>query len=380
MSPAHNGGSPMRICLLNPCYWPEVQRGSERVIREVANHLIEGGHSVRLLAGHPGPPSRVVEEGLVVWRLPRVLDGYLARRGVQEYLTHLPWSYLALRTGADDLAHASYPTDACAALRAREVTGSPVVFSYNGLPNRPTFAARRGRFRLLTRAIYEADELVVPSRAAADEMERWFGRRARVIHPGVDLDLFSPGDGRAEQPTIVCAAPWEDPRKRVPLLVEAFKRVRRSRPDAKLLLVRPHDPGAARDLEREEGVELVDWVTESAGMATLYRRAWVSALASYNEAFGLVLCEALACGTPVVAEDAWGPREIVTSPDMGRLFDGDRPEDISASLLEALELSEASGTADACRHAASQFSTTRCGAEHEQLFRELTESGHRLRR
>lgn len=372
MSPAHNGDSPMRICLLNPCYWPEVQRGSERVIREVANHLIEGGHSVRLLAGHPGPPTRRVEEGLVVWRLPRVLDGYLTGRRVQEYLTHLPWSYLALRAGSDDLAHASYPTDACAALRWREASGRPVVFSYNGLPSRPNFAARRGRFRLLTRAIYEADELVVPSRAAADEMERWFGRRPRVIHPGVDLTRFAPANGRAERPTIVCAAPWEDARKRVPLLVEAFKHVRRARADASLVLVRPRDPGIARRLAQEEGVELVDWVPDSAAMADLYRRAWVSALTSYNEAFGLVLCEALACGTPVVAEDAWGPREIITSPDVGRLFGGHEPEDIATSLLEALELSEASGTANACRRAALQFSTARCGAEHEQLFRELT--------
>jgi len=29
------GRAPMRIGLLNPCYWPEVQRGSERVIHEL---------------------------------------------------------------------------------------------------------------------------------------------------------------------------------------------------------------------------------------------------------------------------------------------------------------------------------------------------------
>lgn len=365
----------LRVCALNPCYWPEVQRGSERIVREVAHHLIARGHSARLVAGHPGPPTRKVEDGLVVWRMPRLLDRYLAGRQVQEYITHLPWTYLALRAGSDDLAWASFPTDACAALRWREVSGKPVVFSYNGLPNREVFAARRGRLKVLTRAIYGADELVVLSQTAAAAMERWFGRRPRVIYPGVDVDSFKLGDGRAEAPTIVCAAPWEDGRKRVPLLVEAFKRVRRERRDATLCLVKPHDPAVRRDLERQGGVELVDWHPDTERMARLYRRGWVSALTSYNEAFGLVLCEAMACGTPVVAENLGGPREIVTDPAVGRLFDGDEPDAVARALLEALELAKAPGTPEACRNAAARFSSQRCGAEHESLFLELTGAG-----
>lgn len=370
-----DASDPMRVCLLNPCYWPEVQRGSERVIRELATYLLGRGHRVRLLTGHPGPPSRSVEEGLAVWRLPRILDGYLARRQVQEYVTHLPWSYLALRAGTDDVAYAAFPTDACAALRWRERSRKPVVFSYNGLPSRPVFASRRGRFRVLTEAIYGADELVVPSQASADEMERWFGRRPLVIHPGVDLDRFRPGPGRDETPTIACLAPWEDTRKRVPLVVEAFAEVRRRRPEARLLLLRPEDPRAARELASADGIELVDWSPDPASVARLYRRAWVSVLASYNEAFGLVLLEALACGTPVVAENAWGPKEIVTSPEVGRLFDGDRPAAVAEAILDALELQ---GNGASCREAAARFNTTRCGAEHERLFRKLVRNAARL--
>ena len=71
----------------------------------------------------------------------------------------------------------------------------------------------------------------------------------RVIPPGVDLDAFTPDpDARASDPTIICAADLGEPRKRVGLLVEAFARVRRERPD------RAADPQpAARGRRRPPG-------------------------------------------------------------------------------------------------------------------------------
>src|SRR2546426_7045888 len=52
----------LRVALLNPCYWPEVRRGSERVVRELADGLIAHGHKPRLITSHPGLPSRTLED------------------------------------------------------------------------------------------------------------------------------------------------------------------------------------------------------------------------------------------------------------------------------------------------------------------------------
>jgi glycosyltransferase involved in cell wall biosynthesis len=81
----------------------------------------------------------------------------------------------------------------------------------------------------------------------------------------------------------------------------------------------------------------------------LYRTAWVTALPARAEAFGLVLVESLACGTPVLALDQGGPRDIVT-PDVGRLVDEDE-EELAAGLLDALDLSTKPAGVDACRTA-----------------------------
>jgi len=53
---------------MNPCYWPEVRRGAERFVRELANGLIERGHRPRLITSHPGRPSNRVEDGMAVLR------------------------------------------------------------------------------------------------------------------------------------------------------------------------------------------------------------------------------------------------------------------------------------------------------------------------
>ena len=88
-------------------------------------------------------------------------------------------------------------------------------------------------------------------------------------------------------------------------------------------------------------------------MAALYRRAWVTALPAIGEAFGIVLAESLACGTPVVGSPFGGIPEIIDRPEIGRAARSLEPPDLADALLEALELAETPATApivpSACR-------------------------------
>jgi glycosyltransferase involved in cell wall biosynthesis len=89
----------------------------------------------------------------------------------------------------------------------------------------------------------------------------------------------------------------------------------------------------------------------------------------WSEPFGLVMIEALACGTPVVATSAGSVPEIVDPGVTG--FSSDHPEDLARCLRRASELDRS-----ACREAAAtRFSTTRMVNDHLDLYAELISGG-----
>jgi glycosyltransferase involved in cell wall biosynthesis len=344
----------VRIALLHPTYWPEVRRGSERVVHDLATALAGRGHAVRIITSHAARPSTTIEDGVEVVRVWRPPAGRLRRRGFEDHLTHLPAASRALARREDDVVHALYPTDGLIAARS----GRPAVFSYMGLPDRAYLASRRGRARITRRAAFGAKATVALSGAAAQALDRWLGIEASVIAPGVDMHAFGPDPrlARAAAPTVVCPSAASEPRKRVPLLAEACRRA-----GARLILSAP-----APDIA---GAEVRD-LDDRAALAGAYREAWVCALPSRSEAFGLTLVEALACGTPVVATNAGGMAEIVDDPRIGRLFDGDDPADLTRALTEAFELTDHA----ACRARAEQFSLDKTVDAYERLYGSLLAS------
>jgi glycosyltransferase involved in cell wall biosynthesis len=362
----------VRVALLHPTYWPEVRRGSERFVHDVGGALAARRHRVRLITSHAGPPRRSLEDGLDVHRVWRPPDGQLRRRGHQARLTHVPFSYAALARGDDDVAHALYPTDGLAAVRWSSRTGRPAVLSIMGLVDRPSLVGTRRRVETVRHVAFASAAVVALSEAAAHALWRELGIEARVIHPGVNLGVFAPASDRAAAsaaaPTILCPGDLRDPRKRAWLLLEAFARVRRERPDARLVL---SAPGPASGGGLPEGVQVAD-LDATGRLTAAYRAAWVTVLPSINEAFGLVLAESLACGTPVVGSACGGAAEIVV-PGVGELFAGGDPKELAGALLAGLELAGSAEVAAACRERAHAFSLSRCVDAHEALYREVLE-------
>jgi len=362
-----SGSATINPALLNFGYWPEVQRGNERIVHDLAVALSLRGHTPSIVTSHPGRPTERVEDGVRVIRTWRPPDLPLRLRRFQENLTHLPFSYRHLLRNRPDLAVAFFATDAVAAARWGQKVGRPSIYSFTGIFRRENVSNVRLRRRVLEIATQQTDAVLALSEAARDSIWRWLSVEARVIYPGVDLSRFAPGRSAAT-PTIGCAADASDDRKRVRLLVEAFGLVRAERPDAELLLVEPGNPGLASELRLTAGVRL-----EPRGVNTaqsIFQRSWISALPSKREAFGLVLIESLACGTPVVGTRDGAIPEIVDRPEVGSLFDGGK-EELAAALLGGLELAGDPATPAACRRRAEDFSIQRSAAAHEELFQEL---------
>lgn len=366
----------MRVALLSPCFWPEVRRGTERFVRELADGLLRRDHHPELITSHDHLPSRRIEDGLPVLRLPRPPQRRLLRRGYEPYLTHVPLSYIALRAGGYDLAHAVYPADALAAARWRRRTGSPAVLSYMGIPDRTGLREFRKRLDVLLRAIDGCDAVVALSRYASEAFRYWLGYDPRVIPPGVDLTAFQPLAERHPVPTIVCSADALEPRKHVGLLIESLGLVRQQLPGVRLVLSRPGDLGRARRAGLDVDAPGVEWqaLDDRSALARAYGEAWVAALPSSSEAFGLVLAESLACGTPVVGYRDGAIPELVDRPELGRVFDRLEPHAVAQSLLEAIELAGRPETREECRRHAEQYSSELCSERYAELYRELVAS------
>ncbi len=365
---------PLRIALLHPVYWPEVRRGSERLVHDLSVTLAARGHEVTLLTSHAAATTTTIEEGVRVVRSRRLPEpGPL--RWYEQHLANAPNVWRGLLGGRFDVAHAFFAVDAWAALGARRLGGPPVAFSFHGIPVRRYLVGRRYRTELLARVAAESAATTVLSAAAARRFRRYLLVEPEVLPGGVLAERFGAEPApRREEPTLICAASLADPYKRGELLLSAFSRLRERLPAARLVLVRSRDPFFGEPSSAlPEGVEVIE-ADETDALARAYASAWASVLPSVDDAFGLVLLESLAAGTPVVASRSGGPAEIVDDESVGRLFEPDDRDDLVRAMGEALELGSG-GPCEACTRRAAEFDWATVADRYEELYARIHGGG-----
>jgi len=359
----------MKIAFMHPTYWPEVRRGSERLVHDLAAGLAARGHELTLITSHPGPGSVSAEDDVRVIRNRRP-PWIRPLRFYEDHVASLPASSWSLARGGFDLAHAFFPGDAWAAAQVRRrAAGPPFLFSLHGIPVRRYLVERRYRLEMLRTAIDAAAATTVLSEAAAEATRTYLIRSPLVIPGGVDLRSFAADVAPAPVPTVVCAASLQDPRKRPEVLFEAFGILRSRIPEARLRLIRSLDPLLAGwpAVALPEGAEWVE-ATGTDQLAREYAGAHVSVTAAVDEAFGLVLIESLAAGTPIVAARSGASAEIIDSDAIGRLFEPDDAEDLARALEQGIVLGRDPATTAACRVAAARFDLELLLDRYERLY------------
>jgi glycosyltransferase involved in cell wall biosynthesis len=209
-----------------------------------------------------------------------------------------------------------------------------------------------------TRTAAGVDDFIANSHFVARRIEKTYRRSSTVIYPPVDTRRFTPTSERGD---FYLTSAFMNPFKQTALVVEAFTRDRRRR-----LLVTGAGPDEAR-IRALAGpnVELLGYVTTDE-LSDLMRRARAFVFAAAED-FGIVMAEAQASGTPVIALRRGGATEIVRDLQdadaqgdaaTGVLFDGQTV----AALLDAVhrfEAAEARLTPGACRQRALRFSEER---------------------
>jgi phosphatidylinositol alpha-mannosyltransferase len=338
----------MRVALVSPYSWT-YPGGVTRHIESLARELIGRGHDVRVLAPydpcdrlsarlHRGhwPEDRPMPDYLVP--LGRTI-GFPANGSVSNLAatpTNIIRARRALEEGGFDVVHVHEPVAPVIGWDTLCSSDVPLVgtfhcYSDNGVSNgiASLIGARRRLNQLKVR--------IAVSEAAAWTGQRYYGGRYRVIPNGVDLPAAGPtivtgaGDGTAAGPLRIAFVGQAVERKGLPVLLRAFEALREHVP-AELTLVGVEPDDVSPILEDRRGITALGKVDDATKDAVLRDAEVLCAPSLGGESFGMVLTEAFAQGTPVVASDIPGYRDVVRQGVDGVLV----PRGDATALAEAL--------------------------------------------
>lgn len=263
------------------------------------------------------------------------------------------------------IGHYLYPTAAIAALAAR-LARAPLVLVAHGTDVRSIqrdgaiARACRGAISRAALVVTVSEALGASLREAAvpDSSARYV-----AINMGVDTSVFAPdAHARAElgipaEERLLLFAGKLVPVKGLEVLLDAFA-VLREQDAADRLVIVGDGPlaGALRDRARSLGI--ADRVRFEGQLAQRDVARWMSAadvfvLSSRDEGLGLVLLEAMACGTPCVGTAVGGIPEAL-APGCGLIVEPGRADTLAAAVARVLETGKGNMTAECVRYASTQ--------------------------
>jgi phosphatidylinositol alpha-mannosyltransferase len=335
----------MRVALVSPYSWT-YPGGVTRHIEALAVELDRQGHDVRVLAPYDEDTRRtaVLHRGarpqrreMPEWLIP--LGGTIGwpSNGAMSNLAGTPTGVSRLRrelrAGGFDVVHVHEPVAPTIGWDVLTSAEAPLVGTFHAYSeSRPphVIANLMGARRKLN----HLTQRIAVSEAAAWTARRFYGGRYRIVPNGVGL----PSEG---VPRVRRRAPGEPlriafvgqavERKGLPVLLRAFEALRAQAP-VELVVIGSTADELAPLLVEADGITALGRVDDAAKVAALREADLLAAPSLGGESFGMVLTEAFATGTPVVASDIAGYRAVVTDGRDGVLV----PRGDATRLAETL--------------------------------------------
>ncbi len=323
----------MRIGMVCP-YSFDVHGGVQAHVLQLAEVMRERGHEVSVLAPaspHVTLPDYVVSGGKAV---PIPYNGSVARLrfGPATHRKVKKW----LADGDFDVLHLHEPNAPSLSLLALMIAEGPIVATFH---TSTTKSLALGVFQSLLRPW---NEKIVGRIAVSDLARRWqmeaLGSDAVEIPNGVDVAWFSsaaplPGYPRTGR-TVLFLGRFDEPRKGMAVLLDALPALAERFPEVEILIVGRGDEdelrGDAGDLAGH--LRFLGQVTDAEKASALRSADVYCAPNTGGESFGIVLVEAMAAGTPVVASNLDAFRRVLADGEAGWLA----PVEDSDALAEAL--------------------------------------------
>ncbi|MBN9798417.1 alpha-(1-2)-phosphatidylinositol mannosyltransferase [Pseudonocardia sp. UM4_GMWB1] len=325
----------MRIGIVCP-YSLDVAGGVQRHVLDLAAALRTLGHTVEVLAPTTGTaPEFVTPAGRAVG-VP--YNGSVARVAFGPLTRHRTRRWLAAHNF--DVLHVHEPTTPSVSALALLDARGPVVATFHTSTERSRALAAFGP---VARPLLErvTARIAVSATARRVQVEH-LGGDATEIPNGVDLARFAHGPALDLPPAVRVGyvGRFDEPRKGMPVLLAALRRVVADRPDVRLLVV---GRGDGDRLRRAAGpglagrIDLLGPVDEATKAAALRSVAVFCAPHRGGESFGMVLTEAMAAGAPVLAADLESFRAVLDDGRAGALFPPGDDAALAAALTRLLD-------------------------------------------
>ncbi|OMC57508.1 alpha-(1-2)-phosphatidylinositol mannosyltransferase [Mycobacterium sp. IS-836] len=328
----------MRIGMVCP-YSFDVPGGVQSHVLQLAEVMRARGHEVSVLAPaspHVSLPDYVVSAGRAI---PIPYNGSVARLQFSPAVHGRVRKWLT--QGEFDVLHLHEPNAPSLSMWALRVAEGPIVATFH------TSTTKSLTLSVFQGVLRPWHEKIVGRIAVSDVARRWqmeaLGSDAVEIPNGVDVDSLAhaaPLDGYPRPgKTVLFLGRYDEPRKGMSVLLDALPRVVERFPDVQLLIVGHGDEDELRDqagelAQRMRFLGLVD----DAGKAAAMRSADVyCAPNTGGESFGIVLVEAMAAGTPVVASDLDAFRRVLRDGEVGSLVPVGDAGALADALIEVLD-------------------------------------------
>ncbi|KFU81810.1 glycosyltransferase family 4 protein [Amycolatopsis lurida] len=328
----------MKIGIVCP-YSFDVPGGVQGHVIDLAKALLARGHQVSVLAPadeDSDVPDFVVPAGKALG-IP--YNGSVARLqfGPVSYARVRRW----IRDGDFDVLHLHEPAAPSLSLLALKVADGPIVATFHTATTRSrTLAAFQPVLRPLLEKI--TARIAVSALARRVQVEHAGGDAVEVPN-GVDVDFFSralPLDGYPRAGgTVGFVGRYTEPRKGMGVLLEALRMLLPAFEELRLLVV---GRGDADQLRREAGpelaphIDLLGQVDDETKARALRSVDVYCAPNTGGESFGMILTEAMAAGTPVLASGLDSFRRVLDDGKAGMLTETGDAAALADGLRELL--------------------------------------------
>ncbi len=330
----------MRIGMVCP-YSFDVPGGVQSHVLQLAQVMHERGHVVSVLAptasdAHASLPDYVVSGGRAV---PIPYNGSVARLrfGPSTHRMVKKW----LMQGQFDVLHLHEPNAPSLSMLALNIAEGPIVATFH---TSTTKSLTLSVFEPILRPMHEK---IVGRIAVSDLARRWqmeaLGSDAVEIPNGVDVAAFASAplmDGypRAGK-SVLFLGRYDEPRKGMAVLLRALPRLVERFDDIELLIVGRGDEDELRRSagKRAKHLRFLGQVDDAAKASAMRSADVYCAPHTGGESFGIVLVEAMAAGTAVVASELDAFRRVLMNGKAGRLVAIDDSDALADGLIAVLD-------------------------------------------